>query len=495
VTVARKLQWAARPQSWLACALLLGLALRLYHYLSDPAVWHDEAALIVNVLDKGFVELLGPLYYSEAGPPLFLWLERVVALGLGDGTFALRLLPFLAGCAAFVGAVALARRLLSPWGVVWFALLLGCSDRLLWHGCEAKPYAVDALVGVGLLATFVGRRPDDERSLFRQLVLYAALAPLLVFLCFPSCFLLGGVALALLPAVVRARARSVKVAYVLFGLLLCGSFAALVAGPVHAQKNERMLDCWVDNFPDWTQPWTVPGQAVVRLTEVFRYATEPTGNILTAFAVVGTVVLWRGGQRRLLALLLAPLGLTALAWLARQYPFGAARVMAFAVPGALLLVAAGIPPVLAWWGRRSRYVSVGVALFLLVPLAQAGYRLVVPWKRLDSASPAAFVLSRRQASEPVLGTLWEHAYYFRRLGPLYRVLDPQPTEPPNPPPDLEEELATVTSFWVVAWRENEEQESYAGRFHPQERWSLAERYWFRDLVVLHMVRTDQVPAR
>src|SRR5919199_1189341 len=123
-----RLERAARPVPWLAFALALGLGLRCYHYLSNPAVWHDEAALIVNVLGKGFAELLGPLFYSEAGPPLFLWLERAVALTLGDSTYALRLLPFLGSCAALLGAVALARRLLSPWAAVWFALLFGCSD-------------------------------------------------------------------------------------------------------------------------------------------------------------------------------------------------------------------------------------------------------------------------------------------------------------------------------------------------------------------------------
>src|SRR5919199_746314 len=98
-----RLERAARPVPWLAFALALGLGLRAYHYLSNPTIWHDEAALILNVLSKGFAELLGPLFYSEAGPPLFLWLERAAVLALGNSTFALRLLPFLASCAAFFG--------------------------------------------------------------------------------------------------------------------------------------------------------------------------------------------------------------------------------------------------------------------------------------------------------------------------------------------------------------------------------------------------------
>jgi hypothetical protein len=533
----RKLECAARPLPWLALALALGLGLRCYHYLSNPAVWHDEAALLVNVLGKGFADLLGPLFYSEAAPPLFLWLQRAVALGLGDGTFALRLLPFLASGAAFLAAVTLARRLLSPWGVVWFALLFGCSDRLLWHACEAKPYAVDVLVAVGLLATFVFRRADDEGALLRRLTLYAALSPLLVFLSFPACFLLGGAALALLPAVLRARSRRVWGAYVLFGVLLCGSFVLLVAGPVHAQKNEHMLNCWLDNFPDWGRPWRLPLVSVVRLTELFRYASEPAGNVLSVFAVAGAVGMWRAGHGRVLAFLLLPLGLTALAWLAHQYPFGAARVDVFAAPAALLLIAAGLPPTFRWLGGRawpaavprdstraeltqarsasegnasprsrfglvSTLVACSIAALVLFPVLQAVYRVAVPWKRLDSAAPAAFVLRQRQPSEPVLGMLWEHTYYFRGLGPMYRALQLHPTDPPSLPPtasagvprDAGGRPRAVTSLWLVCLRPAENHDWLLSMLPPTEGWSVAQRYPFADMVVLRLVRAGQVVA-
>ena len=60
------------------------MGLRSYHYLRGPAVWHDEAALIVNVLEKDYAGLLGPLRFHEAAPPLFLWLEKAVSNTLGE---------------------------------------------------------------------------------------------------------------------------------------------------------------------------------------------------------------------------------------------------------------------------------------------------------------------------------------------------------------------------------------------------------------------------
>ena len=54
----------------------------------------------------------------------------------------------------------------------------------------------------------------------RRLLLYTALSPLLIFLSFPACFLLGAAALAWLPDVLRARRPSVFALYGLFGVVL-----------------------------------------------------------------------------------------------------------------------------------------------------------------------------------------------------------------------------------------------------------------------------------
>src|SRR5947208_940806 len=75
-----------------------------------------------------------------------------------------------------------------------------CSNRLLWHGCEAKPYAVDVLAASAILAVFCWTQSWPVR---RQLLVYLPLAPLLIFLCYPGAFLCGGILLALWPAVRR----------------------------------------------------------------------------------------------------------------------------------------------------------------------------------------------------------------------------------------------------------------------------------------------------
>ena len=341
-----RLPW---PFPWFACLLVLGLGLRGTHYLLNPVVWHDEAALINNVLGKDFPEYFGRLYYSEAAPPLFLGLEKAAAVALGSSTYALRLLPFLASCAAFVGLAFLGRRLLPAEAVPWLVLLLGTSDRLLWHTCEAKPYAVDLLLAVGLLATLVGPQHPETATeaqrlaaLRRRLLLYTALSPFLIFLSFPACFLLGAVALAWLPEVLRLRRPALFALYGLFGVVLCGSFLSLLLGPVRAQRDETLLDCWQTYFPTWDRPWRRAGCLACPLyrgAPLRRGADWQSPRRRGGGRRRGPVA---RGQRRVLVFLLLPLAMTGLAWLVRQYPFGATRVMVFAAPAALLLISAGL---------------------------------------------------------------------------------------------------------------------------------------------------------
>src|SRR5262245_64050306 len=106
--------------SWTGWLVAFGIGLRCYHYFRNPSMWHDEAALIINVLNKGFTSLLGQLFFAEAAPPLFLWVEKAVSLVLGDGTYDFSLVRFLESCGFLIFLVSFARCLFSY-----------CADSLL----------------------------------------------------------------------------------------------------------------------------------------------------------------------------------------------------------------------------------------------------------------------------------------------------------------------------------------------------------------------------
>jgi hypothetical protein len=167
-------------------------------------------------------------------------------------------------------------------------------------------------------------------------------------------------------------------------------------------------------------------------------------------------------------------------------------VVVFAAPAALLLVAAGVLPVFTWLKARAPLAVLPVVVLLLVPLGQAAYRMLVPWTRLDAAAPSALVLRARQPDEPVVGIYWEHAYYFRDLGPRFRALYPQPTEPPTPAPTSGEGLpggeARLRRLWVVGQKDAAAQEGYLRSLSADGRWRVLAKYEFTDSAVLYLER-------
>ncbi len=424
------------------CSLvLLGLGLRTYHYVRNQPVWHDEAALILNVLQKDYCEFFGPLFFSEAAPPLFLILEKWLVDIAGDHTFVLRFLPWLTSCLSLIGIALLCRKFLPPWGAVCFLWLFACSDRLLFHGSEAKPYALDVLIATGFLlfsVWYLGAKQKNghQSRLLLYLIGLAGLSPILLFLSFPACFLLGGASLCLLIPVYYSRSVRVWVLFFLYQVVLGSAFLLLYFGTIRNQRTDRLLQCWEGCFPYWKEPWSIPGQLCMKVTEVFRYTSEPVGGVLSILAVIGGITLWRQGHKQLVGFLTLPLALAVIAWLMGQYVIGPTRVMIFYAPSALLLVAAGFDPVLSWslryrWRFGITLICIGLVLF---PGFQAVYRLVVPWKKIDVVRPVRFVLNHRQPDEPVIGCKWEHAYYFRTIGSAYRPIKTYSDDPPYPLP-------------------------------------------------------------
>jgi hypothetical protein len=477
-----------RPFPWVGFLLTLGLGLRLFHYLRDPSVWHDEAALIVNVLGKGFREQLGPLFFAEAAPPLFLWVERGVSLVLGDGTYALRLIPFLASCFALVLFAWVARRVLPAAAVPWAVLLMAGSDRILWHCCEAKPYSVDVLAAVGLMALYVR---GSEWPVTKQCLLFAFFAPFVIFLCYPGCFVYGGLLVALLPRVWREvfsplspRGRGEEeswqwapvLAFCLLVLAVFVSFGLLTLGPIHAQRHTSMTSCWLNQFPNWQKPWSVPGWMLFSTLDVGRYCFEPTGHALALLAAGGGIVLWRQGQRALVALLALPLGLALAASCFRAYPYGGARVEVYAAPGLALLAAVVIPPLLVWLRARARVGAIALAALLTAPLGLAIYHAVDPWQRADCAGAAAYILAHREPTDAVAGNHWEYHYYFRAVRPAY-----QPVQDLSAP--------EAGRLWLVMTGATpEEQQSIVGNLAPV--WQFADERRFERTSVFLLTRAS-----
>jgi hypothetical protein len=395
---------------------VLGLLLRSYHYLRNPALWHDEAVTVLNMLRKGFAELLGPLYGSATGPPLFLWVQKWAVLCLGESTYALRLVSFLASCGALLVMAALVPRLLQPIPAAACILVVACSDRLLWHAAEARHYSTDVLIAAGLAFIFVVSRNWATQN---RILCFACVAPFVILASYPGVFLDAGAAIAFVYVLLhRDRRTSEWLALMALGLSIAGAFFVLFFTTASVQRTTALDSAWVQAFPDWHHPLRVPLWLIRSSVGVVDYLARPIGGILALIACIGAVSWWRAGARELVFFLVAPLALAALAGLANAYPYTGARTMVFAMPAIALMIGAGIQSACEWIrGSQLRAWLAGsvIALPLLATLFFSIYRVWVPWPRADTSGAAAYVLEHRAEGDAVTANQWEYEYYFRKL--------------------------------------------------------------------------------
>jgi hypothetical protein len=355
--------------------LLVGVAWRLTRYLLCFPVWGDEAMLLVNYHDRGFLDLVGQLEHCQVAPLLFHWAELAALRLLGSGELAVRLPALLACLGSLVLFARLARLVLPPLASGLAVAVLAVSIWPATLGSLVKPYTFDLFFSLALLlcAARWQQRPDRLGPLLRLVFV----GPLAVLASYPAVLVAGAVSLGCLPLVRRRASRATWALFLLFNALLAGTFAAhylLVARPQLASPTqtsttaEEMAAYWQHGFPP-AQPVALAGWLV--LAHTGQMAAYPIGA--AAGGSAGTVLIGLLGVRRLwrrrrwlVGLFAALFALGLLAAALHGYPYGAScRLAQHLAPVWCLLAGQGLVVLLA---RRRR---AAVAVFLVLGLIGA----------------------------------------------------------------------------------------------------------------------------
>lgn len=377
-----------------------GIVCRVVQYLWDRSFWVDEASLVLNIRGKTASQLLGPLDFHQAAPPLFLLAERGLYHLLGGSEWSLRILPLALGCVAVALFAVLARRLLSPLNAVLALAIFAFSDRLIWHSVEVKQYGTDVFFALLLLVAAIPSAQADPRPL-RRLLLLSVLSAACLWCSYPVIFVFGGLSLALLPACVRRGAKSAA-AYVLGNLLVAGSFLVLLGTVVRAQQTESLEQYWAEHFVDLHHPLTWPAWLGGHVLSLFNYPAQPAGIVLLLLALVGVIGLVRSRRVQLLAMLANPIGLNLLAAAAHRYPFDGKRLIAYLLPMAILLADLGAETLLAQARPRLKpWALAPAAAVAMLAAGVAGYHLFVPQYRSHLRPAVRFVRSHLNAGDGI----------------------------------------------------------------------------------------------
>jgi len=337
-----------RMNQWIWALLALGVAARLVRYLLRFPLWCDEAYLSVNLLQRGYLELLNPLEYQQVAPVGFLWVQLSLVRLLGFSEYSLRLFSLLAGLASLPLFYHLASRLLRGTASLMAVGIFCVSYPCIRYSAEAKPYGSDLFVSLVLLALAVAYLQAKERR--GLLWLLAAVVPLAVWLSYPAVFVAGAVSAAIGYGIWRGGCRRAWLAWVVYNLLLGASFAGLYQLSTSRQTASALefsQSFWHDAFPPLTAPakllgwlWTAHSGDML----AYPIGGRNSGSTLTLLCCL-LAIIWLVRRRQLAVLLLClgPFALNFVAAAMGRYPYGGhVRIAMFLAPVVCLLAGLGL---------------------------------------------------------------------------------------------------------------------------------------------------------
>jgi hypothetical protein len=379
--------------------IALGIVLRVRQYAACPSYWYDEAYLLLNVFQKSFVELLGPLRENQAAPPLFLWLLRGVYQFGGRSEWWMRLPALAASVAGLVAMAPLARRFAGRRGGWWAVAFCALGHHAALHASEVKPYAFDFLMTELILLAAL--RCQTVVSSWRPRAALCFLAVLAPWLSYPSVFALCAASLALLVHGFRHKSSAsakvhINLACAAGGLAVLSSFILWQLAVRH-QATPALHAFWDSSFVDLSSPGTALAWLGRCLIEIGNYGTREMGLPLVLLALVGAMSLRRRPAR--LVLLIGPVFLALFASVLRLYPLGG-RLLFFLVPCLWLLAARGIDALTRRLPFRLTRLAWCLPAALLAPaLLWAGQRLLVVIPRCQFREAFAYVEAHRKPGD------------------------------------------------------------------------------------------------
>jgi hypothetical protein len=148
-------------RSVVTTALLIGAILRTVQYGARTSLSSDEAALALNVMDRGWRDLLfQPLMHDQVAPAGFLFLEKASVAIVGTGEVAFRLFPYLFSIVSLVLFWRVSRRYLRTPAMLAALIVFAISPILVLYAGTAKQYSGDIAVTLFLLSMTLWYRDE-----------------------------------------------------------------------------------------------------------------------------------------------------------------------------------------------------------------------------------------------------------------------------------------------------------------------------------------------
>ena len=335
----------------LAIALIVGLTLRFHMYLLNRSLWLDTAWLALNIIDKSYASLFGPLEGGQMAPVGFLIASKLVASAFRYSELSLTLLPLLFGVGALILFLCLSVEILgrssAPLAFIPFTL---CSTAIYYSG-EFKQYSSDLFFSVLIL--FVAHRVLKERFARPWITTFGIIGIISVWFSQTAIFMVAGTGLALFLNALRKKSSKILSVLLITELVIFAHFLAMYFLQIRPATIEGMFTYWAMGFAPLT-PFSL--ETLGWWYKMFvGYAKYPLGFhgygvwFSLAALVIGLVVMNVFKSKRIISnLFLFPVILLIAASIFHLYPILTgeydiySRLVLFTIPIAFILIAAGI---------------------------------------------------------------------------------------------------------------------------------------------------------
>ena len=397
---------------------VFGITLRVWQYIVDRSLWHDEARLANAILSRSFIDLTKPMT-EQISPIGFLLVERVNVTLFGMGEYALRLFPLVTSVIAVWLMWRVASAYLTGWGSTVALAMFATTDLLIYYASEVKQYSSDVLWTLLLLMAIRGCVGSGETSgaVFR----FGALSAVLAWFSHPALFVaatgFGTLGLQLLTGPRSGRVAIHRYASVAgAGLLFAVSCVVLYLISWRFSATDYLAFYWRESFmpmPPWKNlSWfATTGYGLVNtLLGVNVVASERAvanfilGAVAAGLVAIGCVsYVFRQWQSALI--ITGPILAAFLASGLAKYPI-TSRLMLFAIPLLILLLGEGVERIRLVVGRWNPVAAMCVAaLFsgalLYGPLTEAlGDALHPPMR--EHIRPAMLYVRERASSSDIV---------------------------------------------------------------------------------------------
>ena len=405
--------WSSRARTVTVVILLLGALLRVAMFLADDSLWHDEAMLAINLVERDYAGLAEPLHYGQVAPIGYLMAEKFVINTFGESERSLRLISLLSGLACLPVFLLLARRLLYPRAAILALLLFALSEPFIYYSVELKPYGIDALLA--MLLVWSAARVIQNGYTVGDGVIFSVIAVAGLPFSYTQVFMIAVVGAVLVLAAVKQRKMS--------GAVMLAVGCAIGAGLFLLLKSKFMQESgavqhhrgfWTEH--DAFMPLPPRGLSDLEwfLFKPLDFFVDPMRfrafGLALLLTLAGAAVMWRR-SRLTVAMLLLPIPFVALVSVTKMYPFGTqgelrhpmlGRVLLFIVPMVLLLMGLGLSSINRVVGRYSRPVMfVLLAILLVHPLYMVFGYIRNPDEPHDARPAVAFLAEHVRPGDAV----------------------------------------------------------------------------------------------